>query len=111
MTIYYEIDELFEDATVELEITCSVQNDSFSHAFGTETYPDYLQIENVSYRERDYTTDQKKEIKRWIEENETTLNEFVSNYNPGYDGEPDFDDEPDHDFDYAYHQYDKHYNY
>ena len=114
MIIEYYIDDLFEEKEVILHLECSVENDSFSHEFGTESYPDYLVIEDISYSKEKFTAAERLEIDKWMDDNDETLNRFVENYEPGddYDGpDPsDFDDDGG-DFDYGYHQYDKHYNY
>ena len=115
MKINYTIEELLEDKEVELTLNCSVQNDSFSHAFGTETYPDYIRIDEVTYDKADFTPEEQAIIEKWIDDNDDTLNEHTDNSEPDYDG-PDPDDyepeqEEDSDFDYGYNQYDKHYDY
>ena len=113
MEINYTIEDLLEDKEVDLTLHCSVKNDTFSHAFGTETYPDYMQIDDVTYKVADFTSEEQALIDQWIDENDNTLNEHADNYVPDYDG-PDPDDyepEQDRDFDYGYNQYDKHYDY
>ena len=113
MVINYIIDDLLEEKEVQLTLTCSVQNDSFSHAFGTETYPNYIQIDEVTYDKPDFTIEEQSIIEKWIDDNDDTLNEHADNSEPDYDG-PDPDDyepEQDRDFDYGYNQYDKHYDY
>ena len=81
MTIIEDIYINDEELAVVLEGSPTIENDSFDHEFGTETYPDYYIVENVEYDKSLYTAEQNRLIEEHISKNynyicEKIINEF-----------------------------------
>lgn len=104
--------EFIEEIEKEIEMTIhwSIENDSFDHAFGTEHYPDYAEIQSITYDIKPYTPTQIQEIERYIELNMDVFQDIIDrelDRCAGGDDEP-YEREPDdRDYDYFYNQYER----
>lgn len=80
--LYYLDDFVFEnhDENVAITIFANVENDSFSHAFGTEVYPNHLEYSHYEIEDKEkYSEEEIKEIEEWVK-NECDLEDVCFNY-------------------------------
>lgn len=64
----YVIDDLLErDIIISAKV--DIQNDSFSHAFGTEYYADHIEVEELTYDKSLFSEDEQSLIDEYLSDN------------------------------------------
>lgn len=69
---------------VVIEVNYDIENDSFDHEFGTESFPDHVEITGCDWEENKYTQLEEDAINYWLDNNYDVVAESI-------DIEPDFD--------------------
>ena len=109
MTINYEIEyidsnEEYQYVNVEFDCDFRIDNDSFTHEFGTEHYDDYAVLEEVKWDKTKHTEEENKAINAFLQNYDSKeyqhFDEYVTrkyedqcaDWEPDYE-EPDYNDD------------------
>ena len=77
MTIIEDIYINDEELAVVIDGEPKIDNDSFDHEFGTESYPDFYIVETVEYDKSLYTAEQNLEIEAHISKNYNDITDSI----------------------------------
>ena len=83
MEILFYLDDFYlenHNENVQIRIFAEIENDSFSHEFGTEVFPDHLTYSHYDIEdEQKYSQQEIDEIHRWVK-NECDLEDVCFRY-------------------------------